>query len=381
MASEAELMHLLSGIYDAALEPERWPDVLNHIADAMGSCASILGVHRLPDGAATGFVAGSCQIDLHYLSVYNANHACPENNPTLSRVLSHPIGEPIIDRKLSDRQKFLRSDLYNDVLRPQRLQDGSLTLLLHEPGEFVTWGIMQRDGAESFNDDDERLLRFLAPHLQRSVQLFLRLGALDARAQAVEEVLDRIPLGVALVSAKGQVLRLNRAAEAIVATGDGLWLGRNGLSAARSDENRSLQRLIAEAAATAVSDGVGAGGAISLSRPSGAQPLPVLVAPFSGKRLADGPCWPGAIVFIGDPEQEARSPAALLRRLYGLTRAEASLAAILLQGKDLTEAAAELGVTMNTVRTQLRGVFDKTGARRQAELIRILLRGPAGLLI
>jgi PAS domain-containing protein len=242
----------------------------------------------------------------------------------------------MIDRQLYDRQKFLRSDLYNNVLRPQKLQDGSITLLLHEPSEFVTWGVMQPDGAEPFNDDDERLLRFLAPHLQRSVQLFLRLGALDARVQAAEEALDRIPLGVALVSAQAQVLRLNRAAEAIVASGDGLWVGRNGLSAARSDENRSLQRLIADAAATAMSEGMGAGGAISLSRPSGAEPLPVLVAPFSGKRLAGGACWPAAIVFIGNPEQEARSPTDLLRRLYGLTRAEASLTAILLQGKDLT---------------------------------------------
>jgi DNA-binding CsgD family transcriptional regulator len=239
---------------------------------------------------------------------------------------------------------------------------------------------MQPYGSEPFSDHDERVLRFLAPHLQRSVQLFMRLGALGARAQAAEEALDRIALGVALVSAKGQVLRLNRAAETIVASGDGLWVGRNGLSAARSDESRSLQRLIAEAAAAGMGDGTGAGGAISLSRPSGAKPLPVLVAPFSGKRLADGASWPAAIVFIGNPEQEAPGATDLLRRLYGMTHAEASLATILLQGKDLTEAAGELGVTMNTVRTQLRGVFDKTGARRQADLVRILLRSPAGLL-
>jgi DNA-binding CsgD family transcriptional regulator len=217
---------------------------------------------------------------------------------------------------------------------------------------------------------------FLVTHLQRSVQLFMHLGPLDARAQAAEEALDRVALGVVLVSAKGQVLWLNRTAEAIVASDDGLSVERNGLSAARSDESRSLQRLIAAAGAT----GLNAACAISLSRRSGAPPLPVLVAPLSGKRLAEGPYWPAAIVFIGNPEQEARSPADLLRRLYGLTRAEARLAAILLQGKDLAEAAGELGVTMNTVRTQLRCVFDKTGARRQAEIVRILLRGPAGLL-
>ena len=346
----------------------------------MGGCASMLAVVQGQSDGALGFVAGSGQLDPHYLRIYSAIYAHPRNNPTLRRLLSQPVGEPIIGAKFHDRQEFFKTDFYNDLMRPQKLQDGSMTLLLREPSDCVAWGVMQPDGAEPFSDHDECLLRFLAPHLQRAFQLLLRLGALDARAQAAEEALDRLPLGVALVSAKGEVLRLNRAAEAIVASGDGLWVGRNGLSAAGSDETRLLQRLIAEAAATGMGDGMGAGGAMSLSRPSGAQPLSVLVAPFSGKRLAGGARWPAAIVFVGDPEQEARGPADLLRRLYGLTRAEAGLAGILLQGKDLAEAAGELGVTMNTVRTQLRCVFDKTGARRQAELIRILLQGPAGLL-
>jgi hypothetical protein len=48
MASEGEVTHLLSEIYDAALEPERWADLLGHIGDALGGCASMLAVHRLP---------------------------------------------------------------------------------------------------------------------------------------------------------------------------------------------------------------------------------------------------------------------------------------------------------------------------------------------
>ncbi|HWG59212.1 MAG TPA: helix-turn-helix transcriptional regulator, partial [Candidatus Acidoferrales bacterium] len=70
----------------------------------------------------------------------------------------------------------------------------------------------------------------------------------------------------------------------------------------------------------------------------------------------------------------------LLTRQYGLTKHEASLADLLLQGSDLREAAEKLGVSMNTVRTHLRLIFEKTDTHRQAELVRVLLRGPAGLL-
>jgi DNA-binding CsgD family transcriptional regulator len=42
----------------------------------------------------------------------------------------------------------------------------------------------------------------------------------------------------------------------------------------------------------------------------------------------------------------------------------------------LDEAADELGVSQETVRTQLKSAFRKTGARSQADLIRMLLQRP-----
>ena len=55
--------------------------------------------------------------------------------------------------------------------------------------------------------------------------------------------------------------------------------------------------------------------------------------------------------------------------------AEADLVRLLAAGHPL-EAAAELrGVTMNTVRSQLKQVFAKTDTKRQAELVRLVLTG------
>jgi DNA-binding NarL/FixJ family response regulator len=62
----------------------------------------------------------------------------------------------------------------------------------------------------------------------------------------------------------------------------------------------------------------------------------------------------------------------LVFRHYGLTKAECRLASLLASGKKLDEIAGELQISRNTVRSQLRCIFDKTGARRQAELILLL---------
>jgi DNA-binding CsgD family transcriptional regulator len=63
--------------------------------------------------------------------------------------------------------------------------------------------------------------------------------------------------------------------------------------------------------------------------------------------------------------------------LFGLTPAEACLAVALAGGKRLEDVAEERGVRMPTLRTQLPAVLDKTGTRRQADLMRLIVGLPA----
>lgn len=61
-----------------------------------------------------------------------------------------------------------------------------------------------------------------------------------------------------------------------------------------------------------------------------------------------------------------------LRESFGLTAAEARLARKLRDGRSLQEAADELNVSVNTLRNQLRAIFDKMGLKRQSDLVRAL---------
>jgi DNA-binding CsgD family transcriptional regulator len=80
-------------------------------------------------------------------------------------------------------------------------------------------------------------------------------------------------------------------------------------------------------------------------------------------------------IYIADPlsEQPRAFPEAI-RRLYGLTSTEAKLAARLIEGMDIPEAADLLGVTYQTAREYTKRIYDKTGARRQSDLAQLLLR-------
>jgi DNA-binding CsgD family transcriptional regulator len=152
------------------------------------------------------------------------------------------------------------------------------------------------------------------------------------------------------------------AARAILERRDGLT-GANGLDALDALASRRLRRLLAHDSA---------GGAVQVPRRIG-KPLALVTGPV---RKASGG---GAIhgVFITDPDVEIEAPVAALEHLYDLTRAESEVAGELLAGRTLEELSGELGISIHTARTHLKHILAKTETRRQSELVRLLLLGPA----
>ena len=50
---------------------------------------------------------------------------------------------------------------------------------------------------------------------------------------------------------------------------------------------------------------------------------------------------------------------------------------VLVEGGDPQGAAVRLGISRETVRSHVKRIMDATGARRQAELVRMVLSSPA----
>jgi DNA-binding CsgD family transcriptional regulator len=104
-------------------------------------------------------------------------------------------------------------------------------------------------------------------------------------------------------------------------------------------------------------------------RPSGAPDYIVTVFPARMTSVGYRPV--SSIMLITDPAAIQVCPK-VLRRIWGLTAAEARVAASLAAGLSPAEIAVRHGVSEATVRTQMRTIFEKTGTHRQGELIRLL---------
>jgi DNA-binding CsgD family transcriptional regulator len=192
-----------------------------------------------------------------------------------------------------------------------------------------------------------------------------------AIAAAATAALDQLDQGVALIDGVCRVSFANQQAQAICGESDGLALEGDRLVATSSPVAISLN--------SALKDAISEGRTSSLrvERSAGRRPLSLQITPLrSGVEGKEGD---GALVLISDSHQRAIPPKERLMTLYRLTPAEAGVAQLLLRGRDLATAALDLGISVETVRTHVRRILGKTGARRQSDLMLLLLREVGGL--
>jgi DNA-binding CsgD family transcriptional regulator len=77
------------------------------------------------------------------------------------------------------------------------------------------------------------------------------------------------------------------------------------------------------------------------------------------------------------PAPSGSVDAVLVASMFELTPAEAKLAVALVEGLDLQKIARSHNTALETVRSQLKAIFLKTGTRRQSDLIALVLRSVA----
>jgi DNA-binding CsgD family transcriptional regulator len=89
----------------------------------------------------------------------------------------------------------------------------------------------------------------------------------------------------------------------------------------------------------------------------------------------------GVLLVITRTADAAQVPLEAWCRLLGVTRAEAGLLATLVAGGTVEQHALQRGVSIGTVRGQLKQVLAKTGTHRQADLVRLALGSAATHLL
>ena len=92
-------------------------------------------------------------------------------------------------------------------------------------------------------------------------------------------------------------------------------------------------------------------------------------------RLPDGPGGARACVIATDPVAGRRIDVQPLAEIFGLTPVETRLVGQLVEGRNVREAAHSLHLKVETARTYLKQIFQKTDTHRQAQLVQLVQGG------
>jgi DNA-binding CsgD family transcriptional regulator len=241
------------------------------------------------------------------------------------------------------------------------------------PAPFLQSGVTLHRARRTGDYDEEaqRMIAVLFRHMERSLDISFRLGALGNVNASSLNLLDHAAGAVFLFDDRGRVIFTNHAASDVLEADEGVEISNGHLSLMRASDNKTLQRLIALVLHRAETEPPG--GVMVALRPSGRRPFVVTVSPLPGSRFPLATVHPAGCVVFTDPDRTYEPAVEHLRSLYRLTPSESRLAVRIANGDDLKGAAAELGVSYGTARTQLTSIFRKTGTGRQGQLVKLLV--------
>ena len=369
MPGDADTLATVEVVHAAGLDAELWPAALSAVTRTIGGVGATLEVidkrlkvHREFHGFG---LAPAHQ--LTYVRHYAAL------NPRIAVDLGKQPGTVGWDYLAVDEAAMDRSPFYAEFLAPQDLRYAISGILRSSRNEFAIVAVQRSPRQGHVGEAEIALMARLLPHIQQAFDVARRLKAADATRLTFERALDWLADGVVLVRADGGVVYVNAAFQAMDRRDDGIGIRKGMLTFAPAGTRERFD----DALAAVLHLHAGklpehAGADFPVARRTGGPAYLVSVRPLLDRECARRQGEAIAIVFVHDPLSREGAALRLLRELFGLTEAEASVARAIQAGSALTDYARERAVSVNTVYTHLRRIKEKTGCTRVPELIRKL---------
>jgi DNA-binding CsgD family transcriptional regulator len=369
---DSALNDVLMTLYAAPTSPAAWPRALAGVTDLLGLSASAI-VHTDLTSRANG-VYISHGVDPDVERLYAMGYGNQDvYRPRFLRMRGRQ-GDLLMGDELCTVEEMKNTAFYEDILLKADIRLWCAVATACGDGIIENVSFYHRWKDDAPGADRLKLARAITPHLNNALRIRAKLVHLEGLARDLYAALDQADIGIVLLDEQGCCAFVNHAGKQLLDQRDGLLFSKDRLVANLPQERLVLEELVRRAVGRAPRETDLGGGTLRITRQRG-RSLHMRIAPFPSEHSSSGSQF-AAIALIGDPVRAQRLPFETIRSIYGLTPAEARLVLLLLEGKSVSEAANENGVTKSTVRSQVKSIFLKTGTRRQGELIALLASVP-----
>lgn len=368
-----ELSDLIGQIYETVLDSATWATVLEKVCRFVGASASRIYWRDACNAEAETIYSWGFQPQ--FLDVYRRNYV--SLNPLYPASVFINPGEIFSSQDLVPSHEFQASRFFKEWVAPQGFFDAAIFNIQRYQTSAAAFTVITGRDYGAVDDAMRYRLTLLAPHLQRAVLIGRELGKRDLQSQSLEGALNLVEAGVFILDGEGRAVWSNHAGTALLTKGDVVRASAPRLTLGSPDANHALR--------------IGLSGSPGRSDPMSPREQAVI-------KMVDvhGATWTGclmrlpahsatqsafqevgpsarAALFIRPAEVVPTSGIEACARQYGLTPAEVRVLNAVMEIDTVSDIAAGLGISTNTVKKHLSALFEKTGVSRRAALVKTVM--------
>jgi DNA-binding CsgD family transcriptional regulator/PAS domain-containing protein len=382
--SEKSFQRLIDLLYEAVEHPERWKKFYEALQPAIG----VKSIHMLAVDKRHGALSYSdganlpVEGELAYINHYRLI------DPRLQMIAAVPAGEWMHFPEVLGREVVDTHPLYQEFLLPWDRRYNSACKLVDQPEATVIFSVLSGEAEGPLAPEAREFLDRLMPHLQRACRIGLQNFVYSTQALVGHMLVDRLRQPVILMTSEGEVIHTNRAAEELLRTTPLARVDAGRLQLPAEPQRKLLQGCAdleqvikrrqgeADAARVVAGEQFRSLRIAESSRRNGESLYAFYSMLAPGSVMGTFGLRPVVMLLFYHPSSAPPVDPGLLYAVFGLTPAECRIATMLAEGLSLKEIADAQGTQHETVRKQLRSIYQKTSTNRQPELVRLLLHLP-----
>lgn len=355
---------LVGEIYDAAVASGLRSGALEQVSHFVGGCAATI-LSR--DSARL-----SIEIHQHFgtesrfRQLYRDRYV--ELDPLLDRHLDLGAEQTIGVTDIMPHADFLATTFYREWVEPQGAIDLATVALEKSDARTTILQVLRHRSRGTVDEPMRERMRLLAPHIQRSRIMGRQIRARSHTVDDLADVLDGLSTAICLLDADGRVVHANAACRQLFVDAN-LFAMVGDRIVARNTQADKIFRGLFEIVADGEAHTAGRR-RIELVTSADGQHYLLCASPLKRERHQSRDI--AATVLL--VQKAAMVPSLVpdaIAAAFRLTPSELRVLMAIVEIGGVPDIAAKLGIAETTVKTHLGRLFEKTGAGRQADLVKI----------
>lgn len=363
--------NVIGMIYEAALNPVLWQDVLTEIVDFTGSTTAIF--------------TATDQLSPNYDFVFT--HNIPpesmlayqdEHVKVLDMRLHAPywmekgLGDIVLNTFASYASMPVESDefiFYEKCAKPTNVSHVAAVLLERSTYSWAVFAVHRSPQLNEYNEQEEKILKRLGVHLRRALQIYRQMTILQEDKKNIYQVLDHFKIGVILINQDYRLCYANAIVKEIFEKSSILALDKNNSLKTLKNFQEKLNHLIRSALFENDDLNNNAGGVLALYDDNSSVMLSILPFPEKESQYHRKK----TIIFVTKTNQPQCLARDYLIQKYKLAKRELEVCDLFVNGLSLEQIAEHMDITYGSIRVYIKNIFSKMGCTSQTELMQLLM--------